>query len=207
MGWTPGERTSAAVAHTVEYAPNLSEIREMDHDRYPDAYVLGILNRVKTFAMVGASANWKRPSNFAMKYLQGKGYRVLPVNPRVASEGGEILGERVYADLAEAPGPFQMVDIFRSSEAAGEIVDQAIELRAEKGIEVIWMQLGVRNDEAAARAEAAGLRVVMNRCPKIEWRPLARGAGVGRLQHRRHLEPTAENPRVGTRVGIPVGVV
>ncbi len=139
----------------------------MNHDSYSDAYILQILDRVRIFAMVGASENWKRPSFFAMKYLQEKGYRVLPVNPRAA--GGEILGERVYASLADAPAPFQLVDIFRHSEAAGAIADEAIELREEKGIEVIWMQLGVRNDPAAERAEAAGLQVVMNRCPKIEW--------------------------------------
>lgn len=141
----------------------------MDHDSYSDAYILGILDRVRSFAMVGASDNWKRPSNFAMKYLQEKGYRVLPVNPKVAKAKGKILGESVYASLAEVPAPFDMVDIFRNSEAAGAITDEAIELRAEKGIEVIWMQLGVRNDDAAQRAEAAGLQVVMNRCPKIEW--------------------------------------
>jgi len=139
----------------------------MDHESYPDSYIRGILNRVKTIAMVGASANWNRPSFFAMKYLRDKGYRILPVNPKAA--GDEILGQTVYASLADAPGRFQMVDIFRGAEAAGKVTDQAIELAAEKGIEVVWMQLGVRNDVAAARAEAAGLTVIMNRCPKIEY--------------------------------------
>ncbi len=118
-------------------------------------------------AMVGASLNWVRPSNFAMKYLQMKGYRIIPVNR--ARAGEEILGERVYASLADIPEPFSLVDIYRKAEAAGEIADQAIELAADKGIEVVWMQLGVRNDAAAARAEAAGLTVIMNRCPKIEY--------------------------------------
>lgn len=139
----------------------------MDHSRYDDAYLRDVLRRSRTIAMVGASPNWVRPSYFAMKYLQGKGYRVIPVNPVAA--GQEILGERVYASLAEVPGPFQMVDIFRNSEAAGPIVDEAIALQEEKGIQVIWMQLGVVNEAAAARAEAAGLKVVMNRCPKIEY--------------------------------------
>ena len=102
-----------------------------------------------------------------MKYLQEKGYRVIPINPGQA--GKEILGERVYADLGDVPGTFDMVDIFRGSKAAGPITDRAIELADEKAIRVIWMQLTVRNDEAAARAEAAGLTVVMDRCPKIEF--------------------------------------
>ena len=138
----------------------------MNHDAYDDAYIRGVLNSVRTIAMVGASDNWNRPSFFAMKYLQKKGYRVIPVNPRVQ---GEILGEKVYADLKDIPGPVEMIDIFRNSEAAGPIVDQAITLAPEKGIKVIWMQLGVRNDDAAKRAESAGLTVVMNRCPKIEY--------------------------------------
>jgi len=142
-------------------------MQSMKHDSYPDAYILGILRSVRTIAMVGASAKWNRPSYFAMKYLQEKGYRVIPVNPGQA--GREILGEKVYASLADIPEPFQMVDIFRASEAAGEVVEEAIALREEKEIEVVWMQLGVRDEAAAERAEAAGLKVVMNRCPKIEF--------------------------------------
>jgi predicted CoA-binding protein len=136
-------------------------------DDYSDAYIADILGSVATIAMVGASPDWVRPSYFAMKYLQSKGFRVIPVNPRAA--GTQILGETTYADLASVPHKFQMVDIFRNSEAAGAIVDEAIPLIADKGIQVIWMQLGVRNDEAALRAEKAGLKVVMNRCPKIEY--------------------------------------
>ena len=138
-------------------------ILRVDHDHYDDAYVRGVLKRVKVIAMVGASTNWNRPSFFAMKYLQAKGYRVIPVNPTAA--GQEILGEKVYAALADIPVPVDMVDIFRNSAAAGPIVDEAIKI----GAKVVWMQLGVRNDAAAARAEAAGLTVVMNRCPKIEY--------------------------------------
>jgi predicted CoA-binding protein len=135
----------------------------MDHDSYTDQYLKGILAEVKTIAMVGASSTWNRPSQFAMKYLQSKGYRVIPVNP--AAAGQEILGETVYAALKDVPVKVDMVDIFRNAAAAGPLVDEAIAI----GAKVVWMQLGVRNDEAAARAEAAGLDVVMNRCPKIEW--------------------------------------
>jgi len=135
----------------------------MDHDAYDDAYLRGILKSVRTIAMVGASEHWNRPSYFAMKYLQGKGYRVIPVNPQ--AKGEEILGEKVYSDLAEVPGKIDMVDIFRRADAVPGIVDQAI----AKGAKVVWMQLGVRHDAAAHKAEAAGLQVVMNRCPKIEY--------------------------------------
>ena len=130
---------------------------------YTDDYLRGILRGVRTIAVVGASANWNRPSYFVTKYLREKGYRVIPVNPGL--DGQELLGERVYKDLASIPEPVDMVDIFRNSEAAGLITEQAIEI----GAKVVWMQLGVRNDEAAARAESAGLKVVMNRCPKIEF--------------------------------------
>lgn len=135
----------------------------MNHDFYTDDTLRGILGRVRTIAMVGASPHWNRPSFFAMKYLQGKGFRVIPVNPRAVGE--TILGETVYADLKDIPDPVDMVDIFRNSEAAGPITDEAIAI----GAKVVWMQIGVRNAEAAARAEAAGLQVVMNRCPKIEY--------------------------------------
>jgi uncharacterized protein len=136
---------------------------DLDHDSYSDAYLRGILGEVKTIAMVGASPHWNRPSYFAMKYLQGKGYRVVPVNPRAAGE--IILGEKTYAELNEVPDRIDMVDVFRNSEAAGPIVDEAIAI----GAKAVWMQIGVRNDAAARKAEAAGLKVVMNRCPKIEW--------------------------------------
>ncbi len=135
----------------------------MDHDAYTNQYIREILDSVKTVAMVGASPNWNRPSYFVMKYMQTKGFRVLPINPGAA--GQEILGETVYASLKDLPEPVDMVDIFRKSEAAGAIVDEAIAI----GAKVVWMQLTVRNDAAAERAEAAGLRVVMNRCPKIEF--------------------------------------
>ena len=137
----------------------------MNHDSYPDDYIRGILTSVKRIAMVGASANSARPSFFVLKYLSERGFTMLPINPGLA--GGAILGLPVYARLADAPGPIDMVDIFRSSEAAGGVVDEALAL--EPLPRVIWMQLGVRNDAAAARAEAKGVKVVMNRCPKIEY--------------------------------------
>ena len=134
---------------------------------YDDAKMRRLLGEVRTIAMVGASPNWVRPSNFAMKYLQSKGYRVIPLNPGQA--GKEIHGEPCYASVAEIPDAVDMVDIFRNSEAAGTIVDDVLPIASEKQIKVIWMQLGIRNDNAAARAEAAGLTVIMDRCPKIEY--------------------------------------
>jgi uncharacterized protein len=139
----------------------------MAYPDYPDALIARLLRTVKTIAMVGASPNEMRPSYFAMKYLTEKGFRVIPVNP--TAMGKEILGERVYASLSEVPGPVDMVDIFRNSEAAGPITDEAIANKARLGLKVLWMQLGVINEEAAKRAEAAGLTVIMNRCPKIEY--------------------------------------
>ncbi len=135
----------------------------MNHDTYSDTYIGGILERTRTIAIVGASANRIRPSYFVLKYLLAKGYKVTPVNPGLA--GQDLLGQPVVADLSEISGPLDMVDIFRNSEAAAGITDQAIEI----GARVVWMQLGIRNDEAASRAETAGLEVVMNRCPKIEY--------------------------------------
>lgn len=129
-----------------------------------------ILARTRTLAMVGVSPKWVRPSNFVMKYLITKGYRVIPVNP--AAAGGEILDEPVYASLADIPtdkGPVDMVDVFRASEAAGGICDEAIAEKDRLGINCVWMQLGVINEEGAERARAAGLDVVMDRCPKIEY--------------------------------------
>ena len=137
----------------------------MDHDSYADSYIRGILNTVKSIAMVGISPKDNRPSYFAFKYLLERGYRMIPVNPGQA--GKEILGQKVYARLADIPEPVDMVDIFRAPQYAVPIVAEALTLAPRP--QVIWMQLGVRNDEAAATAEAAGLKVVMNRCPKIEY--------------------------------------
>jgi uncharacterized protein len=137
----------------------------MNHDGYPDSYIRGILNTVKTIAMVGASEKENRPSYFAFKYLLERGYRMIPVNPGHAGE--TMLGQEIYARLSDIPEPVDMVDIFRGSQYALPIVQEALALKQRP--QVIWMQLGIRNDEAAALAEANGLKVVMNRCPKIEY--------------------------------------
>ncbi len=137
----------------------------MNHDRYDDGYIRGILNTVKTIAMVGVSANVSRPSYFAFKYLLERRYHMIPVNPGLA--GSELLGQKVYAKLGDIPEPVDMVDIFRASQHALGIVEEALAMNPRP--RVIWMQLGVRSDEAARLAEANGLKVVMNRCPKIEY--------------------------------------
>ena len=145
----------------------------MNHDNYPDTYIRGILNTVKTIAMVGISPKDNRPSYFAFKYLLERGYRMIPVNPGQA--GKDILGQKVYAKLSEIPEPVDMVDIFRASPYATAVVEEALTMKPRP--QVIWMQLGVRNDQAAAKAEAAGLKVVMNRCPKIEYGRLSSEIG------------------------------
>ena len=137
----------------------------MNHEQYPDSYIRGILNTVKTIAMVGFSPKENRPSYFVFKYLTERGYRVIPVNPGHA--GKEVLGQKIYAKLADIPEPIDIFDIFRGSEFALGIVQEALALTPKP--QVIWMQLTVRNDEAAKLAEDAGLKVVMNRCPKIEY--------------------------------------
>ncbi|GAB5508292.1 MAG: CoA-binding protein [Rhizobiaceae bacterium] len=141
----------------------------MNHDTYDNSYISGILNAVKTIAIVGASANDVRPSFFVAKYLIDKGYEVFPVNPGQA--GKEILGRTTYASLAAVPKPIDMVDIFRGSDAVPAIMDEVLALKPLPS--VVWTQLTVRHDEAAARAEAAGIKVVMNRCPKIEYARLS----------------------------------
>jgi O-acetylhomoserine (thiol)-lyase len=170
---------------------------------YSDAQLRSILQRVRTIAMVGASPNWNRPSYFVMKYLQNKGYRVIPINPAIA--GGSLLGETAYASLRDISEPVDMVDIFRSAHEASGIVDDAISI----GAQVVWMQLGIRNDEAAAKAEAAGIEVVMNRCPKIEFGRLGgelswSGVNSGIIRNRPPEPPRArrgkERPAAGDNV-------
>jgi predicted CoA-binding protein len=134
----------------------------VDHDNYPDPYLRDILTSVRTIAVVGASPRRERPSHGVMAYLQRRGYRTIPVNPNAV--GVTINGETVYTRLADVPEPVDMVDVFRRTEVAGSVVDEAIAI----GAKVVWMQLGVRDDDAAARAEAHGLKVIMNRCPAIE---------------------------------------
>ncbi|WP_169544890.1 CoA-binding protein [Sneathiella aquimaris] len=135
----------------------------MDHDDYSEEYIEGILQDVKTIAVVGASDNPVRPSYFVMRYMQRKGYRIIPVNPGKA--GSTLLGETIYASLADIPEPVDMVDCFRTADAIPGIVEEAIAINAN----VLWMQLGITHQDAAQTAEEAGMRVVMNRCPKIEF--------------------------------------
>jgi uncharacterized protein len=130
-----------------------------------DADIRRILTSVKSIALVGASANPARPSYIVLKYLMSRGYRLFPVNPGLS--GKPLLGATVYASLRDLPGPVDMVEIFRASEHAGAVVDEALDL--DPLPRVIWMQLGVKDAAAAARAEARGVEVVMDRCPKIEW--------------------------------------
>ena len=137
------------------------------YPQYSDALIARILRGVKTIAMVGASPNEVRPSFFAMKYLTEKGFKVIPVNP--SAVGQEILGQKVYAKVSDLPAPVDMVDIFRNSDAAGPITDDVIANKDRLGVKILWMQLGVINEDAAKRAEAAALTVIMNRCPKIEY--------------------------------------
>lgn len=160
----------------------------MNHDAYDDDYIAGILRSVRSIALIGASSNQVRPSYFVLKYMLAKGYKVHPVNPGLA--GQEILGQEVYGDLADVPAPVEMVDIFRNSDAALEVTREAIALKDKLGIKVIWMQLSVRNNQAAAETEAAGLKVVMNRCPKIEYGRLSgeigwAGVNSGRITSQR----------------------
>jgi predicted CoA-binding protein len=143
----------------------------MNHDEdYPADYLAGILKEVKTIAMVGASSDPTKFSYGVLRVLHETGYDMIPVNPMEA--GTEIRGLTCYESLSAIDRPVDMVQIFRTSEAAYEVVEEAIRI----GAKVVWMQIGVRNDEAARLAEAAGLKVVMNRCPKIElfrpfWKP------------------------------------
>lgn len=161
-----------------------------DKLKYTDAYVAEILAQSRSFAFVGASANTSRPSYFAMKYLLGKGYHVVPINPGLA--GQDLLGQQVFATLADVSNPIDIVDIFRNSEAALGVVRDAIQLKDKLGIKVIWMQLGVINHQAREEAEAAGLQVIMDRCPKIEYGRLSgeigwAGVNSGALSSKRPI--------------------
>jgi len=162
----------------------------MNHDNYSDNYIHEILNTNRSFALVGASANTVRPSYFVLKYLLEKEFKVVPVNPGIA--GKDILAQKVYGALKDIPEAIDIVDIFRNSETALEITKEAIEI----GAKVVWMQLGVRNDEAAALAEAAGLQVVMNRCPKIEYARLSGEIGWAGVNSR---AISSVRPKLGPR--------
>jgi len=141
-------------------------IPNINNDQYPDSYIHNILESMPVIALIGASQNPARPSHGVMRFMQDRGYRVIPVNPSLAGE--EILGEKVYANLKDIPEAIDMVDIFRNSEAASAAVDDAISI----GAETVWMQLKIINKKAAQRALDAGLKVVMNRCPLFEIKRL-----------------------------------
>lgn len=141
----------------------MAEVAEV---QYPDTLIKSILRSVKIIAMVGASGNEIRPSYFAMMYLLGKGYKIIPINPGMA--GKQILGQTVYASLKDVPAPVDMVDIFRESKYAPEIARETVAEKDRLGVKVLWMQLGVISPEAEKIGQDAGLTVVMNRCPKIE---------------------------------------
>jgi uncharacterized protein len=170
----------------------------MDHDTYADSYIRGILNTVKSIAMVGISPKDNRPSYFAFKYLKERGYNMIPINPGQA--GQEILGRKVYARLADIPEPVDMVDIFRAPQYARAIVQEALALKPRP--QVIWMQLGVRNNDAAAAAEAAGLKVVMNRCPKIEYGRLSSEISWMGVNSRTLSSKRAPIPTQGMRLSL-----
>lgn len=147
----------------------------MTRDRlvYPDDLLRRMFEETGTVAVVGASSNPVRASNYVMAFLQAHGYRCIPVNPNEA--GGSINGETVRARLADIAQPVQFIDVFRNSAAAGGVVDEVIAEKDRLGIRFVWMQLGVRDDAAARTAAAAGLDVVMDRCPKIEYPRLFAG--------------------------------
>ena len=174
----------------------------MNHDSYPDSYIRGILNTVKTIAMVGFSPNTARPSYFVFKYLIERGFRVIPVNPGHA--GKEVLGQKIYASLADVPEPIDMVDIFRAAEHVLPVVKEALALAPKP--QVIWMQLTIRNDEAAALAEAEGIKVVMNRCPKIEYGRLSSEISWMGINSRTLSSKRAQNLGTGfQRMGLGEG--
>jgi predicted CoA-binding protein len=170
----------------------------MNHDAYPDDYIRGILNSVKSIAMVGASPVDVRPSYFAFKYLVQRGYDMIPVNP--GHVGKSLLGRPFVASLADIGRPIDMVEIFRSSAHLMPVVEEALKLAQLP--KVIWMQLGGRDDAAAAKAEAAGLKVVMNRCPKIEWGRLSSEISWMGVNSRTLSSKRAPIPTQGMRLSL-----
>jgi predicted CoA-binding protein len=170
----------------------------MNHDAYPDDYIRGILNSVKSIAMVGASPVDVRPSYFAFKYLVQRGYDMIPVNP--GHVGKSLLGRPFVASLADIGRPVDMVEIFRGSAHLMPIVDEALKLSPLP--KVIWMQLGGRDDAAAAKAEAAGIKVVMNRCPKIEWGRLSSEISWMGVNSRTISSKRAPVPTQGMRLSL-----
>jgi predicted CoA-binding protein len=170
----------------------------MNHDLYDDDYIRGILNSVKSIAMVGASPVDVRPSYFAFKYLVQRGYDMIPVNP--GHIGKSLLGRPFVASLTDIGRPVDMVEIFRSSDHIMPVVDEALKLKPLP--KVIWMQLGGRDDLAAAKAEAAGIKVVMNRCPKIEYGRLSSEISWMGVNSRTISSKRAPIPTQGMRLSL-----
>ncbi|MBJ3778297.1 CoA-binding protein [Acuticoccus mangrovi] len=170
----------------------------MNHDHYDDDLIEEILSSVRTIAMVGASANTTRPSSFVLRYLTEKGFTVFPINPGHA--GGTIGGRPVFARLADVPEPIDMVDVFRASDAVPGVIEEALAL--DPLPKVIWLQLGIRNDEAAARAEAKGITVIQNRCPKIEYGRLSGEIGWAGVNSRRISARRPERRKGFQRLGL-----
>ena len=170
----------------------------MNHDAYSDDYIRGILNSVKSIAMVGASPVDVRPSYFAFKYLAQRGYDMIPVNP--GHVGKSLLGRPFVASLADIGRPVDMVEIFRSTAHLMPVVDEALKLSPLP--KVIWMQLGGRDDAAAEKAEAAGIKVVMNRCPKIEWGRLSSEISWMGVNSRTISSKRAPVPTQGMRLSL-----
>jgi hypothetical protein len=170
----------------------------MNHDTYDDNYIRGILSSVKSIAMVGASPVDVRPSYFAFKYLVQRGYDMIPVNP--GHVGKSLLGRPFVASLADIGRQIDMVDIFRNSSHIMPVVEEALKLTSPP--KVIWMQLGARDDAAAAKAEAAGIKVVMNRCPKIEWGRLSSEISWMGVNSRTISSKRAPIPTQGMRLSL-----
>lgn len=163
---------SQTVAESASGRPADKPFRYLErHDHYTDEMLRAVLGQVRTIAMIGASTLWRRPSYYAAKYLNHKGFRIIPINPGRAGE--VILGEKVHAKLEDVPGTIDMAQIFRPSPEAYGITEDIIRNIDDKAIKILWMQLTVRDDAAAELAEAAGLKVVMDRCPKIEYARLS----------------------------------
>ncbi|MDA0305983.1 MAG: CoA-binding protein [Proteobacteria bacterium] len=174
--------TKAAAEGACERPADKPFIYLERHNHYSDEMLRAILAQVRTIGVVGASSLWQRPSYYAAKYLNHKGYKIIPINP--SRVGEEVLGTKVYASLADVPGQIDMVQVFRASADAYAVTQDTIRNMAEKGIKVLWMQVTVRDDAAAEEAEKAGLTVVMDRCPKIEFARLSGELGWSGINSR-----------------------
>jgi len=182
LGGKANIMAKAAIQSATERPADKPFVYLEQHNHYSDEMLRAILAQVRTIGVVGASAIWQRPSYYACKYLMHKGYKIIPINP--SSAGEEVLGNKVYASIADAPGPVDMVQVFRTSADAYAVTRDTISNMTAKGIRVLWMQVTVRDDAAAEEAEKAGLTVVMDRCPKIEFARLSGELGWSGINSR-----------------------